>query len=50
MLYDIAKNGMYYPDWVGQAGDAFKKNILFYAMGPWASTVHIHQRTATIGA
>lgn len=38
MLYDIAKNGMYYPDWVGQAGDAFKKNILFYAMGPWAST------------
>ena len=38
VLYDIAKNGMYYPDWVGQAGDAFKKNILFYAMGPWAST------------
>ena len=38
MLYDIAKNGIYYPDWVGQAGDAFKKNILFYAMGPWAST------------
>ena len=37
LLYDIQKNGMYYAEWVGQAGDAFKKNVLFYAMGPWAS-------------
>ncbi|GAB5082889.1 hypothetical protein Osc1_20650 [Hominimerdicola sp. 21CYCFAH17_S] len=36
LLYNIQKNGMYYSDWVGQAADAFKKNILFYAMGPWA--------------
>ncbi|MBR1421891.1 MAG: carbohydrate ABC transporter substrate-binding protein [Ruminococcus sp.] len=38
LLYDIQKNGYYYADWVGQTGDAFKKNILFYAMGPWASS------------
>ncbi|WP_294408136.1 extracellular solute-binding protein [uncultured Ruminococcus sp.] len=37
LLYNIKKNNMYYPDWVGQSRDAFKKNILFYAMGPWAS-------------
>ncbi len=37
LLYDIQKNGYYYADWVGQTSDAFKKNILFYAMGPWAS-------------
>lgn len=37
LLYNIKKNNMYYPDWVGQASDAFKLNILFYAMGPWAS-------------
>ena len=37
LLYDIQKNGYYYPEWVGQTSDAFKKNILFYAMGPWAS-------------
>lgn len=37
LLYNIKKNNMYYPEWVGQASDAFKKNILFYAMGPWAS-------------
>ncbi len=28
---------MYYPDWVGQAGD-IQEEYLFYAMGPWAST------------
>ncbi len=38
LLYDIKKNGLYYADWVGQASDCFKKNILFYAMGPWASS------------
>ena len=38
LLYDIQKNGFYYPDWIGQTGDAFQKNILFYAMGPWATT------------
>lgn len=38
VLYNIKKNDMYYPDWIGQSRDAFKKNILFYAMGPWAST------------
>lgn len=38
VLYNVKKNGMYYPDWVGQAADAFKKNILFYAMGPWAAS------------
>lgn len=37
LLYDIQKNGFYYADWVGQSSDCFKKNILFYAMGPWAS-------------
>lgn len=37
LLYNISKNGMYYFDWIGQSSDAFKKNILFYAMGPWAS-------------
>lgn len=40
-LYDIQKNNLYYSDWIGQASDCFQKNILFYAMGPWAaSTVH----------
>lgn len=38
LLYNIKKQNMYYPDWIGQSRDAFKKNILFYAMGPWAST------------
>jgi multiple sugar transport system substrate-binding protein len=38
MLYDLQKNGMYYSDWIGSASDAFKKNILFYAMGTWAVT------------
>ncbi|NLZ46776.1 MAG: ABC transporter substrate-binding protein [Clostridiales bacterium] len=37
-LYEIGKNNLYYPDWVGQASDAFQKNVLFYAMGSWAST------------
>ena len=38
LLYNISKNGLYYGDWVGQASDCFKKNILFYAMGPWAAS------------
>ena len=38
LLYNINKEGMYYSDWVGSARDAFKKNILFYAMGTWAVT------------
>ena len=38
LLYNISKNGMYYSDWVGQASDCFKKNILFFAMGPWAAS------------
>lgn len=37
MLYSVQKNNLYYPGWIGQASDAFKENILFYAMGPWAS-------------
>lgn len=32
------KNGYVQPDWVGSAASAFEKNILFYAMGPWAAT------------
>ena len=36
-IYDIGKNNLYFPDWLGQASDAFDKNILFYAMGQWAS-------------
>lgn len=38
LLYNIEKEGMYYSEWVGSARDAFKKNILFYAMGTWAVT------------
>lgn len=38
LLYNIKKNNLYYADWVGQASDCFKNNILFYAMGPWASS------------
>lgn len=38
LLYDIQKNNLYYQDWIGSATDAFKKNILFYAMGTWAVT------------
>ncbi|MCD7741649.1 MAG: extracellular solute-binding protein [Ruminococcus sp.] len=36
MLYNIQKNGLYYSDWIGSASEAFRKNILFYAMGTWA--------------
>ena len=36
-LYNLKKNDLYYADWIGQASDCFKENILFYAMGPWAS-------------
>lgn len=35
-LYDIKKNDLYMDQWIGQASDCFKANILFYAMGPWA--------------
>lgn len=38
LLYDIQKKGYYYSDWVGSATEAFKKKILFYAMGDWAVT------------
>ena len=37
-MYDIGKNDLHFPEWLGQASDAFKKNVLFYAMGPWATT------------
>lgn len=37
-LYDLTKDNLYYGDWIGQASDCFKKNILFYAMGTWASS------------
>ncbi|MBR4622555.1 MAG: extracellular solute-binding protein [Ruminococcus sp.] len=37
LLYDVKKNNFYYNQWIGQASDCFKENILFYAMGPWAS-------------
>lgn len=37
-LYDLTKNNLYDASWIGQASDAFKKNILFYAMGTWASS------------
>lgn len=36
-IYTIKKDGLYYSDWIGDASEAFNKNILFYAMGPWAS-------------
>ena len=38
VLYNIKKNGLYYSDWIGSASEAFKKHILFYAMGTWAVT------------
>lgn len=38
LLYNIQKNGLHQSEWIGQASDCFKQNILFYAMGPWAST------------
>ena len=36
LLYEVQKNGFYNADWYGSANDAFKKNVLFYAMGNWA--------------
>lgn len=49
MLYDIAKNGMYYPDWVGQATHSRRiSSSMQWVHG--LLPVHIHQRTATIGA
>ena len=36
-LYNVKKNDLYLQEWIGQASDCFKQNILFYAMGPWAS-------------
>ncbi len=38
LLYDIEKNQLYFHDWIGQASDCFNQGILFYAMGPWASS------------
>lgn len=36
LLYEIQKNGYYNPSWFGSATQAFKENVLFYAMGNWA--------------
>lgn len=36
-LSNVKKNGYYDPEWIGGAPECFQKNILFYAMGPWAS-------------
>ena len=38
LLYDIKKNDLCLSEWIGQASDCFNKNVLFYAMGPWASS------------
>lgn len=38
LLCNISKNGLYYPDWTGNASGAFRQNVLFYAMGSWASS------------
>ena len=38
VLYNLKKNNLYNSEWIGQASDAFKKNVLFYAMGTWAAT------------
>ena len=38
LLYDVQKNGYYNSSWIGSATQAFKSNVLFYAMGTWAVT------------
>lgn len=37
-LYTLTKEGLDEASWYGDADSAFKSNILFYAMGPWATT------------
>ncbi len=37
-LYDISKDGLVNTTWYGKAADAFKNGVLFYSMGPWASS------------
>ncbi len=37
-LYNWRKEGYVEPNWIQNAGEAFNKNILFYAMGDWAAT------------
>lgn len=36
-MYELAKDELYIGGWIGDAESAFKQNILFYAMGTWAS-------------
>lgn len=36
-MYDITKNNLVNTEWIGEASTAFQRNILFYAMGQWAS-------------
>lgn len=37
-LYDLMKDGLVLNGWIGSAGECFKQNCLFYAMGDWAYT------------
>lgn len=37
-LYDISKAGLVNTQWFGDCGEAFQANVLFYSMGPWASS------------
>lgn len=41
-LYDISKEGLVNTQWFGDCGEAFQANVLFYSMGPWASTGSAH--------
>lgn len=36
-LYDITKEGLVNTEWIGECPTPFQRNILFYAMGQWAS-------------
>lgn len=38
LLYDLQKEGLYNANWIGSCSEAFKNNVLFYAMGTWAVT------------
>lgn len=38
-LYDIDKSGLFlHEGWIGDCAECLNKNVLFYAMGPWASS------------
>lgn len=37
-LANWKKNNWVEPNWIGQAAEAFKKNVLFYSMGTWAAS------------